>query len=855
MKKSNRQAREAFQTQKQAILQRLPQEDDTAVLINALTHLTDNTLKNNFQTLLENSGILLLAIGGYGRGELHPYSDCDLLIITPRDPDTDHTLARLIEQFVETVWDQGLQVHHSVHTEASAFALARHDLSMMTSLLEIRYVAGELPQFQRFYAQFKAQKLWDKKAFYLAKIDEQTARYARYDNTAYNLQPNVKQSPGGLRDLQTIAWIAKQHFNAVSWHDLLLHGFLNPEEYRLLLKNRDFLWRVRFALHCVAERPEERLLFDYQQQLATLFEYQDTSESLAIEAFMKDYYRVIQQLRALNDMLLQLLREAIIVPSKTIIEPINSRFRICNHYLEVTSETVFTETPSALLEVFLLLMQNPTIHGVRAETIRLIRQHKGLINADFRKNPEHHALFIELLRQPNNLTEQLQRMNRYGLLGRYLPAFGQIIGQMQHDLFHTYTVDQHVIFVVRNLRRFNSPEHRGLFPLCDKIMETISKPEVLSIAALFHDIGKGQGGDHSELGAVYVEEFCQQHGIDASDTALIVWLVKHHLLLSMTAQRKDIYDPDTIANFATAVANQKRLDHLYCLSVADICATNPTLWNSWKDSLLRELYFSTKNHLAEHNQTTTTHDIIQAKKEEAARLIDQPGNHRITELWDSFNDYYFLRETSANITWHTKAILEDRIEGAPLIAVKQLRTHRVAAVFVYMPIKPELFPVVTTLLGNLHLTILEARINASTDGYSLDSYIISADETKLAHIKKTLLSYLTEKQTIPRLIQRRLPPEIRHFDRPTRVHFRGDRTMARTIIEISTLDRPGLLSSIGRAFLRCGILLQTAKVTTVGETAEDVFFVTNDAGFPLSEEERKSLTEALILCIDTQHAA
>ncbi|HJE28185.1 MAG TPA: [protein-PII] uridylyltransferase, partial [Pseudomonas nitrititolerans] len=544
----------------------------------------------------EDADIALVAVGGYGRGELHPYSDIDLLILLD---DSDREIFReAIEGFLTLLWDIGLEVGQSVRSVAECAEEARADLTVVTNLMESRTIAGPEHLRQDMLKVTSPNEMWPSKEFFLAKRNEQRARHSKYNNTEYNLEPNVKGSPGGLRDIQTILWIARRQFGTLNLNAIVDQGFLTEGENSLLVSAQAFLWRVRYGLHMLAGRAEDRLLFDHQRSLAALLGYEDNDAKLAIERFMQKYYRVVMSVSELSDLVGQHFAEVILWEGDSgPAVPLNSRFLVRDNYLEVANDSVFKRTPFAILEIFVLLAQNPRIQGVRAETIRLLRDHRHLIDDEFRSDIRNTSLFVELFKCKEGIHRNLRRMNRYGILGRYLPEFGHIVGQMQHDLFHIYTVDAHTLNVIKYLRKLSKPGVAEKYPLASKIVERLPKPELIYIAGLYHDIAKGRGGDHSELGAVDAQAFCIRHKLPAWDTRLVVWLVENHLVMSTTAQRKDLSDPQVINDFAQAVGDETHLDYLYVHTVADINATNPTLWNSWRASLLRQLYTATKRAL------------------------------------------------------------------------------------------------------------------------------------------------------------------------------------------------------------------------------------------------------------------
>lgn len=805
-----------------------------------------------FERIVHSSECALLAVGGYGRGELHPHSDIDICIVVPAAPDAD-SRARLVE-FVTFLWDIGLQIGHSVRTIAECFEEAQADVTTATNLMESRLLSGPAELYRAMQAATAPDQVWPSKEFFEAKHKEQIARHHKFHDTSYNLEPNIKEGPGGLRDIQMIGWVAKRHFGATTLHELVDHGFLTEEEFAALDDGQQFLWNVRFGLHSLTGRREDRLLFDHQRTLAKHFGYTEEGPRLAVEAFMKRYYRTVMELNRLNEMLLHLFREAIVLrDTPTKITPINNRFQARNGFLEVVHEGVFKRYPFALLELFLLMAQHRELLGVRAQTIRLIRAHRYLIEDKFRNDLRCRSLFMELLRQPHGVTHELRRMNRYGVLAAYLPAFGHIVGQMQHDLFHHYTVDEHTLFVVRNLRRFTVPEFAHELPMCSELIQRIPKPEVLILAGIFHDIGKGRGGDHSELGAEEARAFAHQHGLSDYDSRLLVWLVKSHLFMSTTAQRKDISDASVVNKFAIAVADQTRLDYLYLLTVADIRATNPTLWNSWKDSLLTELYLATARAFRRGlGNLIDQSEIVRETRAEALRLLTDLGaaSHDIEKLWSSFNDDYFLRYAADRVAWHTQAILKHRDRALPLVLIQSQGQYGRGGteIFLHTRDRDELFSVITTALDQLGLNIVDARVISTRDDYTLDTYTVLeetgapiSNPARLRDIVEDIKHALAQPGLPPRPSQRHVPRQLKHFAIPLQISFRDDDEQKRTVMEVVTSDRPGLLAQVSHALIKCGVRLKAAKIATLGERVEDIFYITDDKNQPLNQTGQRNL--------------
>ena len=829
---------------------------DAEPLIYARAWLIDQLLTRAFTRTVSSPRCALIAVGGYGRGELHPHSDIDISVLVP-----DHVDASIrgnLEQFVTFLWDIGLQIGHSVRSVAECVQEARADVTTATNLMESRLLCGPQTLYDQMLSAVGPEQVWPSKKFFAAKLAEQIARHHKFHDTSYNLEPNIKEGPGGLRDIQMIGWVAKRHFGAGTLHALVAHGFLSEDEYTALNDGQKFLWNVRFGLHTLAGRREDRLSFDHQRTLATHFGYSEEGERLAVEVFMKRYYRTVMELNRLNEMLLQHFDEAILVDVPAAPVRINNRFQARNGFIEVAHEGIFKRYPFALLEIFLLLAQHPEIKGVRAQTIRLIRSHRNLIDDKFRNDLRCRTLFMEVLRQPHGVTHELRRMNRYGVLAAYLPVFGRIVGQMQHDLFHHYTVDEHTLFVVRNMRRMTVPEFAHELPMCSELIQRIPKPEVLYLAGLFHDIAKGRGGDHSELGGDDARAFAHAHGLSEFDTRLLVWLVKHHLLMSSTAQRKDISDAKVVNDFATVVGNQTALDYLYLLTVADIRATNPTLWNSWKDSLLWELYLATSRAFRRGlDNVLGQKEIVQETRTEALRLLAALGaqQDRIERVWSNFGDDYFQRYSAERVAWHTQGILQHTDRNNPLILIQsQGQDGRGGtSVFIYTQDRDALFAAITHALDQLGLNIVEARIISTLDRYTLDTYTV-LEETgapinnlaRLHEIADTVSRILSKPGPPVHTTKRHVPRQLKQFTIPTQINFSDDPAHTRTVMEVVTTDRPGLLAQISQALIQCNVRLKNAKIATLGERVEDIFYITDDRNRPLDDPERRQQLAAAV---------
>ncbi|MEN9681815.1 MAG: [Protein-PII] uridylyltransferase [Pseudomonadota bacterium] len=800
----------------------------------------------------------LIAVGGYGRREMHPHSDVDLLIL--KDPASGECpeIDAQIAGFLQFIWDIGLRPAQSVRGLDECIEEAIKDQTVMTNLLESRLLQGDGTLFARLEQEISPSRIWPSDEFFAAKRAEQAARYAKFHDTAFNLEPNIKEGPGGLRDIQNIHWIIKRHYDLREL-DLVQLGWLTEAEHEEFQKARDFLWEIRFALHVITDRPEERLLFEYQKELARLFGVESENVNHAVEQFMQLYFRTVMGLERLNELLMQLFEEVILHSEHPFkVEAVTPEFRSVDGYLEVVDPEIFQQRPLAIFEILLLLQTRPGLKGIRASTIRLIRQNLERIDDRFREDPKACSLFMDILRQPVGVTHQLRRMNRYGVLAAYLPAFARVVGRMQYDLFHVYTVDEHTLFVVRNLRRFALEHHRETHPFPNEIFKRIEKPELLYVAGLMHDIAKGSGGDHSTLGADIAADFCRRHGIGEADTQRVCWVVQNHLLMSLTAQRKDISDPKIIHAFATTIRDETTLDYLYLLTVADIRATNPSLWNSWRDALLHELYeqarWMFRRGLANPVQQEEKLAAVQKESLEKLSRLGIP-EARSRAIWNEvFSEEYFLRYHPEEIVWHTVALDAFRGKEPPLVLLRTVSQRGSAEVFIYARQNDLIFPRTTAILDQLNLTVLDARIITSTQDYVVHSYHVLeqsgerlTDPMRQVQISVRLREALSGQDQADLQVQRREARQIRHFTVPTQVTFRDEPQRQGTVMELIATDRPGLLSKVGRAFSQCDVRLNNARISTIGSRAEDIFLLTGKDNLPLSNDQvRLKLKETIV---------
>ena len=807
------------------------QDGRTSVLLRSHSNLVDAQLKSAWNKIFPPDGIALLAVGGYGRKVLFPYSDVDLLILleNPADAATVEKLERLVGLF----WDSGLEIGHSVRTLEECVLEAKKDITVQTNMLEARLLAGRT-ELYRTFTQALRESI-DCKAFFNAKELEQQQRHMRLHGTSHNLEPNLKESPGGLRDLQTLLWISKACKLGASWHELAENGIITRSEAKRIGTHQRFLENLRIRLHYLASRREDRLLFDYQTVLATELGFEENRSRRTSEQLMQQYYRTAKSVSQLNTILLQNMRTSIFASSSVARAVINERFEIRGDLLAARSENLFTTEPSAILECFLLIEHHPELKGISSETLRALWRATSKIDAAFRKDERNRELFMQILREPRGVTHALQRMNQYGVLGKYIPAFGRIVGRMQHDLFHVYTVDEHILKVVRNLRRFAMAEYAHEYPLCSRLINEFDHPEVLYLAGLFHDIAKGRGGDHSKLGKDDALTFCKQHGMSRTDAELVSALVENHLIMSSTAQKMDLSDPDVIANFAARVGTERQLSALYLLTVADIRGTSPKVWNAWKEKLLEDLFRAALRCIRGDKPSSIGN--FQMRQNEAVRLLQlyaMPLNSQ-QRLWSKLDMSYFLQHDANEIAWHAR-ILYNRVDSeAPIVRARLSPFGEGLQVMIYAATQPNLFAQISSFFERIGYNIAEARIHATRHGYSLNSFLVLDPERKVEQYRDLIsfIEYELEHRLILKTppeapVQSRLSRHLKHFPIPPQVNIVSDEKGVYRILSIIAGDRPGLLSKIARTLTEHHVHVHSARINTLGERAEDTFLISGE---------------------------
>ncbi|MBB3122259.1 [protein-PII] uridylyltransferase [Pseudoduganella violacea] len=799
-------------------------------LLRSLRQSVDAVLATAWEAAGLPARTALVGVGGYGRGELFPHSDVDVLILLHQAPD-DATRRRL-ESLVQLLWDLGLEVGHSIRTVDECLSESKADITVQTSLLEARLVTGERALFEELQQRYDAAM--DAQAFFNAKMLEMRQRHAKYEDTPFALEPNCKESPGGLRDLQVILWLAKAAGLANSWRTLATRGLITQTEARQLMEKERAFKDIRVRLHLHAGRREDRLVFDVQTAIAETLGLQATGSGphmrRASEYLMQRYYWAAKAVTQLNTILLQNI-EAQLFPQNGETHPINARFAEVDGFIDIVDDDTFEKTPSAMLEVFVLMTERPAIKGMTARTMRALWHERFKIDADFRNDAVNRAYFLRILQAPVGIIHALRRMNELSILGRYLPNFRKIVGQMQHDLFHVYTVDQHILMVVRNMRRFTMTEHAHEYPFCSQLMANFPQHWLLYVAALFHDIAKGRGGDHSKLGRVDALQFCQDHGMGKDETELVVFLVEQHLTMSQVAQKQDLSDPDVIAAFARLVRDERHLTALYLLTVADIRGTSPKVWNAWKAKLLEDLYRMTLRVLG--GEPPSADRELKNRQQEALatlRLYGLPPDAH-EALWQQLDVAYFLRHDASDIAWQTRALYDRLNSGQPVVKCRLAPIGEGLQVAVYIPDQPDLFARICGYFDRKNFSILDAKIHTTRHGYALDTFLVTEQNFAKSYrdiislIEHELCALLEAAGPLSAPGKGRLSRLSRTFPLQPSVDLRPDERGQYYLLSVTANDRPGLLYSIATVLSRYKINLHTAKIMTLGERVEDVFLV------------------------------
>jgi len=808
------------------------------ILLFELRRVVDQTLRDLLKLHPLPAGATLAAVGGYGRGELYPHSDVDLLILLPHAPSPGD--AGAIETLVAALWDLGLEPGHSVRTLADCEQEAQADITVETALLESRWLAGSRSLMKQFEAAIQAQL--DAPAFFQAKRVEMQQRHARYQETPYALEPNCKESPGGLRDLQVILWMARAAGFGRTWREVAQAGLLTPSEARDLRRAEQAFKRLRIELHLLTGRREDRVLFDLQPGLAEVYGIQATATRRSSELLMQRYYWAARLVTQLNAILVPSIEERLFPRPDTGAREIDDDFRNLRDRLDIVRDDGFERNPTLLLRAFLVMQQRAELTGLTPRTLRAMWHSRHRIDAQFRRNPVNRKLFLQILQQPRGIVHELRRMTMLNILPRYLPVFRRIVGQMQHDLFHVYTVDQHTLAVVRNIRRFTMPEHAQEYPLASQLIANLERHWLLYVAALFHDIAKGRGGDHSELGAREVKRFAHEHGLEPDDAELVEFLVRQHLLMSAVAQKRDLSDPEVIKDFAATVRDERRLTALYLLTVADIRGTSPKVWNAWKGKLLEDLYRLTLAALG--GSPADTHTVLTERKEEAARLTRLAGlrDDARDAFWNELDVAYFLRHDASDIAWHTRHLYYQVAPDSPVVRARPTEHGEGLQIMVYTRDVPELVVAICAYFDAKSLGIQDARIHTTRHGWALDSFIVLLPEgstdlrAQATLVEHELAQRLRDPQDATGARGAYDAPARRRQSRISKVfpvmpqaELQPDERSQSWRLSVTATDRPGLLHALTRVFASHGVSVSMAKIMTLGDRVEDVFILTGSA--------------------------
>ena len=818
-------------------------QSDVNQLISDRTLFCDDLLKQLWvQFELDKTQLALIAVGGYGRKEMFPMSDLDFLILSEQKNTAE--IEQKIGAFIQFLWDCGFDVGASVRTLDECRSEGRKDITIATNLLESRFLIGDEKNFEKLTALLWQPDFWDRETFFNAKIQEKNARYERYNNTSYNLEPDIKYSPGGLRDLHLIYWIALRHTNALTLDEILQSGFIYPEEYALLQQSQQFLFKVRFALHLILKRYDNRLLFDRQIKVAELLGFQG-DKNQGVEQMMKRFFQALQNISSLSDLLTKHYHEHFLTHLPPVPpEPLDENFAILNNEIVLLNEHIFAEQPDTILDLFAhhTCLPQAEIHSA---TLRKLHLALSQLQEPLSQSSLAREKFLRLFNLPNAISRAISPMHKYGVLTAYLPQWKDIEGLMQFDLFHQYTVDEHSIRVLQKLESFLDENQRDVHPICSAIFARNSDRTLLYIAALFHDIAKGRGGDHSQLGAVDVAEFGRQHGFENREIETMAWLVKQHLLMSVTAQRRDIHDPEVVMKFAEQVENKVRLDLLICLTVADICATNGTLWNNWKRALFASLYeYTTLQFDQGMDALLNTDEQVAENKQHALNLLQSQGFiEDVMPLWARCPDDYFLRNTPKQIAWH--ATLLSGFHSDILVKISNRFSQGGTDMFLYCKDQTRLFHKVASAVAAKRLSIHSAQISTSLDGYVLDTFVVTElngnalKNDRRRELEVAVADALHKENAVK--VSSFGNQKLQHFNVQTEVRFINANKSDHTEIELIALDKAGLLAEVSQVFAELELNLLNAKITTIGEKAEDFFMLTNKDGVALTDFECQAL--------------
>ncbi len=857
----------ALQSGRNKLISMHEQKHDIEEVVKATSDLIDSVLLQLWEHHFASHSpktLTLLAVGGYGRGELNLNSDIDLLILSKNE--LDQTTEAEIRTFIQILWDLNMEVGHSVRSLDQCITVATADVTIMTNLLEARSLLTDMHLNQHLQKAIRKQSIWPNQTFFKAKVEEQAARHEALDDTAYKLEPNIKSSPGGLRDLQTISWMANRIFGVLSLEDASATSFVEQGEKESLIRNRNLLWRIRNCLHVASKRSENRILFNYQPEIASYFGLTDSDDQLAIEQLMQQYYRAAKEIRRLNEFILQQIEHSFITEPEQILPCSDERFYIVNNHLTHKKADIFKQDPSAILGIFVVYQRDANIKNFSTSTVRAIRAHLHLIDEAFRNDAKNLHTFLSIFTYDLALTRTIRKLDTYGVLGRFLPVYGRIAGQMQHDLFHAYTVDAHSLFVVRNLRRFAQTQFDHEFPELSDIMCKTRQRHRVYLAGLFHDIAKGRGGNHDTEGAIEARKYCTLLRMPPDDVELVAWLVQNHLQMSKVSQREDLSDTEVIDKFAALVGNQNYLDNLYLLTVADIRATSPATWTAWKGHLLSQLYNKTTRAFGNAEQEREVDDRAKSKrrKNDTAQLLKNSVNVRtLNQYWAMLDEEYVLSHRPATMAWHAQKICSASALDMPVVDTRYLTEYEAQQYLIYTADSPYVLPAVTRAFDELGQSILQARIHTANPGFTILLFTVTnmaaeqaPEDAELKQNADAVRDALIETRSQPSAKKRLLPRVLKEFDFKPEINVSQVSEQGNISLTIVALDEPGLINKISKVFAQCQVRLISASITTVGEKAEDIFTVGHPSkAKPLTDDHAAQLNAALTTLLSNRAAS
>ena len=834
------QEKKRYQTEFDACCQKFLQDHHSPRFLTKHSNLVDGLLQRVWLKNNLTDNISLIAVGGYGRQELFPFSDIDFLILH-NDIITNQN-EKLISQFITACWDLGLKIGHSVRDLSEVKKEFNADITTATNLTESRLICGSNKLFVKMQAVI--DKAISIKTYYKEKKEEQLRRHNKYRASAYQLEPNIKESPGGLRDLHMVRWISISQKKGSTFYEMYQNKIINKAELIKIKYHENKINKRRIMLHILSKSVDDRLVFDVQNKLALALGYTNKNYVKYSEIVMKSYYKSVRYVTLFNEIIIKRLD-----PNIKTKQYLNHKlpFFISNNLIELDRPHLKKIKPY-IFDVFLLFQKNKRINGFGANLLGALSAKSFEINEDFRKDKRNQELFLKILQGKDKVNRSLRLMNKCNILGKFIPAFGRIVAQMQHDLFHIYTVDEHTLNVVENIRRFSKAELKDEFPDCFEIFRLFKKTHVLYLGAIFHDIAKGKGGNHSELGTIIANRFCKKMFLSKEDTNIIQWLVKSHLKMSEISQKKDISNPNVINDFKHYVDNQYRLDALYLLTIADIRGTSPHVWNQWKATLLKDLYTTTKKALSEENKTIE--QTIDERKQLSKEILSKYSieNNHYKTLWEKLGNDYFLRFDEQEIAWQTKLLIPHIATKEPIVKAQHNRDGNGIKVLIYTKDNDSLFVKLASFFYKIGSEVVQAKVYTTKHSYALDVFNILDEPNPNVNYKK-FFAYI-ESELIKRLkndsvndikIETKKTRQAIHHEIGTNIIYKlvnNDQFE----LQVITDSRPGLLTLIVNEINLLGLSISNAKINTLGQRAED-FFIINSNNKTISKQNIKKLID------------